>query len=153
MNIKSFSRKVYIALAACFVMLAVAPMTASAQSQEDQIKATTLINKGDKAPDFTVEMVNGEKITLSKLKGKVVLINMFATWCGPCRMLGPVLEEKAKETDKIKFVSVNIDDNEELAEKYNVFTIPCLVLIKEGKEVNRSVGLIQKDALEEFIGE
>ena len=60
MNIKSFSRKVYIALAACFVMLAVAPMTASAQSQEDQIKATTLINQGDKAPDFTVEMVSGE---------------------------------------------------------------------------------------------
>ena len=98
--------------------------------------------------------INQDDFEKEVLKSNIpVVVDFNADWCGPCRMLGPVLEEKAKETDKIKFVSVNIDDNEELAEKYNVFTIPCLVLIKEGKEVNRSVGLIQKDALEEFIGE
>lgn len=84
---------------------------------------------------------------------KTVLVDFNANWCGPCRMLSPVLEELSESNNNIKIVSVNIDDEEDLAKEYNVFSIPCLVLIKEGKEVNRSVGLISKSELEEFIGE
>lgn len=98
--------------------------------------------------------INNDKFTEEVLNSKIpVLVDFNADWCGPCKMLGPIIEEEAKENDKVKFVSINIDDNEELAEEYNVFTIPCLVLFKEGKEEKRSVGFIQKDALEEFIGE
>ena len=74
MNIKNICRKAYIVLAAV-VLFAVAPHNASAQDQSAEIAKTTLVKVGDKAADFTVEMLDGQKITLSKLKGKVVLVN------------------------------------------------------------------------------
>ena len=82
-----------------------------------------------------------------------VLVDFNADWCGPCKMLRPVLDQVAEEKDNIKIVSINVDFNENLAREYNVFSIPCLVLIENGKEIKRSVGMISKSQLEDFIGE
>lgn len=84
--------------------------------------------------------------------GKVI-IDFNAEWCGPCKMLAPVLEEISEEKTKIKFVSINVDMNEELASSFNIMSIPCVVLMENGKEVKRSIGLVPKVELERFIGE
>lgn len=99
------------------------------------------------------------KVTKSNFKDEVlesdkkVIVDFNAAWCGPCRMLGPVFEEISNEKDTVKFVSINIDDEEDLARKYNVFSIPCLVVIENGNEINRSVGLISKEDINKLIGD
>lgn len=97
--------------------------------------------------------VNKDNFEKEVLKSdKKVLVDFNASWCGPCRMLKPIIEE-VSNNDNIKVVSINIDDEEELSEKYEVLSIPCLVLFDKGKEINRSVGLIPKEEIESMIGE
>lgn len=98
--------------------------------------------------------VNSEEFEKEVLQAKSkVLVDFNADWCGPCRMLGPVIEELAEEKKDLKVVSVNVDDNSDLAQKYGVMSIPCLLLFKDGKESKRSIGLISKEDLEELVGE
>lgn len=80
-----------------------------------------------------------------------VLVDFNAEWCGPCRMLKPVLEELS-DNSEYKIVSVNVDSENELSEEYNVYSIPCLVLFENGKEINRAVGFMPKEEIEKFIG-
>lgn len=79
--------------------------------------------------------------------GKVV-IDFFATWCGPCKMLGPVLE---KAESNVKVVKVDSDEFDELAREYGVMSIPTLVLLEKGKEVKRNIGFIDKNNLEKWL--
>lgn len=77
-----------------------------------------------------------------------VLVDFWATWCGPCRMVGPVVAEIAEEYEgKIKVGKVNVDEEEELAERFGVQSIPTIILIKGGEEVARNVGFAPKAKL------
>ena len=78
---------------------------------------------------------------------KPVLIDFNADWCGPCQMLKPTLHALAEASDDYKIVSINVDNEMELAGEYDVFSIPCLVLIKNGQEVNRTVGVQPRPVL------
>ena len=80
-----------------------------------------------------------------------VLADFNAAWCGPCRSMKPMLDELAEGNTAYKIVSIDIDAEDELAEDYDVSSIPCLVVFKGGEEVNRSVGLIPKDAIAALV--
>jgi len=82
---------------------------------------------------------------------KTVLIDFYADWCGPCKMFSPVVEAVATENEDIKVVKVNVDDAQDLAIQYQVMSIPTTVVIKEGKEVNRVVGMVSKSDLLEMV--
>ncbi len=81
-----------------------------------------------------------------------VLVDFWATWCGPCQMLGPIIEDVAKEYDgKVKVGKVNVDDEQALAIKFGVFSIPTLLLFKNGEVVNKTVGLVSKEAIDAML--
>lgn len=80
-----------------------------------------------------------------------VLVDFYATWCGPCRMVTPILEDLAGKLDKISFVKVDIDESPDVAEKYAVAGVPTLVLFKNGDEVDRKVGAHPRPALEGWL--
>ena len=81
-----------------------------------------------------------------------VLIDFYAEWCGPCRMLGPVIDEIAEETTTFKVGKVNIDEQPELTTKYQVMSVPTLVVIKNGEVVNRVSGVTPKQKILDMLG-
>lgn len=78
---------------------------------------------------------------------KPVLVDFWASWCGPCIMLGPVLEELGEEHPEIKISKVNTDDERELAIRFGIDSIPCVISFKDGKQIDKSVGFVSKDKL------
>ncbi len=96
--------------------------------------------------------INADEFEKEVLQAKgLVLVDFNADWCGPCKMMKPILEAFAKTHSEVKLVGVNIDDNDELAEEYRVSTIPCMVMFKDGIEVAREVGVQPERKLKKMM--
>jgi len=97
--------------------------------------------------DVTVSNFDEEVI---KNEG-VVLVDFWATWCGPCKMISPIVEEVSGEVTNAKFVKIDVDANPELANKYQISSIPTLMIFKNGAPVDTLVGFMPKDALKDAV--
>lgn len=99
-----------------------------------------------------VKKIYSEDFTPMVIKApKVVLVDFFADWCGPCKMLAPVLDELSTSNPEIDFFKINVDENQDIANAFEISSIPCLILFKDGEEVDRAVGFRNKQQLQEFL--
>lgn len=102
---------------------------------------------------MSVIELNNENFEKEVMKSKLpVLIDFWANWCGPCKMMSPLIEKIADEMqEKVKVCKVNVDNNHELAEKYEIMTIPAFIVIKNGIETARTIGVQPKENILRLI--
>ncbi len=79
-----------------------------------------------------------------------IIVDFYAKWCGPCRMLSPIIEEVSKE-ENIELLKVDVDEHPDIAKRYGIMSIPTIILFKNGNEVKKNIGFLSKDELLEFI--
>ena len=89
----------------------------------------------------------------NEIKDGIVLVDFFATWCGPCKMQSPIIDSLKEERSDIKIMKVDVDKEEDVARTYGIMSIPTLMLFKDGKEVAKNVGFMPKEVLTNWINE
>lgn len=135
---------IYIILLVSFVLIIVIAnmLLQSKNNYNNEREENNMEISNVTGANFEKEVLNSEQ---------TVLIDFYADWCGPCKMLSPIVEQVASENPDVKVVKVNVDNEQDLAIKYQVMSIPTLVVIKNGAEANRMVGLSSKSDIVDMI--
>ncbi len=101
---------------------------------------------------MTVQHITNEAFQKEVLESNIpVLLDFYASWCGPCKALSPILEEAAAEAEGFKVYKVNIDEQPELTKKYRIMSVPTLVVVNEGKTQKRTSGVLSKEQILSLI--
>ena len=147
----------------CFSILSLALLTACSMKQSSETSMNNMNNQtttntttskhplvGTEASDFELKDMKGNTVKLSDYKGKKVYLKFWATWCGPCRMVGPIISELAKDYDgKLVVGKCDVEENDEIAAAYGVRNIPTILFFKNGELVDKFVGAANKNIIEE----
>ena len=102
--------------------------------------------------NLTFPNAEGNDISLSDFRGKVVYIDIWATWCGPCRMQGPIIDQLAASHSNVVFGKVNVDEEPDLASEYGITSIPTLIIFRDGRVIDQVTGVTSKASIERMLG-
>lgn len=97
------------------------------------------------------QLTNQEFENSVKNSDKLAFVDFYADWCGPCRMMAPIVEEISEEVEGVEFYKVNCDNEQELAAKYEVMTIPTLLILRKGEQLKEFIGVTDKDEIIEAL--
>ena len=101
-----------------------------------------------------MEIIHGNEQNFDVLvQNDKVLVDFYANWCGPCKMLSPVLEDLASDRSDVKIVKIDVDSNPDLAKRFGVMSIPTLILFENGREVSKKQGFMPKQVLNEWVND
>ena len=135
---------IYIVLAVLFIAVLIGiSLGTGKKAEKTKVEAANSVIPVTSA-NFEQEVLNSDKR---------VLVDFYADWCGPCKILSPRVAEIANENKDLKVVKINVDQNEDLARKYNISSMPTLLVIENGKELNRAVGALSKSTVLKFVRE
>ena len=144
--------KIKVIIIGIILIILIIIAVAFSNRKVDEFQNTNVVIENTVISEDSVIVVNKDNFETEVLNSeKRVLIDFYADWCGPCNRLFPLVNKVASENKDIKVVRIDVDQNEDLMNQYNVRSIPTLVVIEKGKEINRQVGLISEDGILKLI--